>query len=95
MEKRCGNCEHFKYEGANGNGLCVERYMSEDAHCAQKCNKWKNVFDSRQIPQPLKKERHAVGDYRCPTCGVYFVENSLTPFCGNCGQALILPEGSK
>jgi hypothetical protein len=47
----------------------------------------------RLIPRPIKCERTLVGNYRCPNCGAAFMEGpGLTPFCGNCGQALLLPE---
>jgi len=34
-------------------------------------------------------ERTIAGDFRCPNCNAAFVaELGITPFCGNCGQAL-------
>jgi transcription elongation factor Elf1 len=50
----------------------------------------------KTVPRPPITERHAVGNYRCPSCGVYFVGESigqLTNYCGNCGQRLDLEVG--
>jgi len=47
-----------------------------------------------RVPVDLVKERHSVGDYRCPVCGVYFIGNkdNITKYCGNCGALLNLSD---
>lgn len=38
---------------------------------------------------PIKREKTAVGDYRCPSCNAAFIDVAgITPYCGNCGQRL-------
>ena len=93
----CGNCEKFKFEDAFGRGICIDGAEPDIANCAEPaCCFWYEALpydecESRFYPQPLKRERTPVGDYRCPNCNAAFVENAgLTPFCGNCGQALDL-----
>ena len=42
------------------------------------------------IAKPVKFEKTIVGDFRCPTCDVAFIEGmGETNYCGNCGQKLL------
>lgn len=57
-----------------------------------------HIIDPATI-EPLKvrpkRERTAVGDYRCPNCNAAFIDGlGTTPYCGNCGQALEWEESS-
>ena len=63
------------------------RYVGQLEHSlgeATKCN----------TPLVVIKQRTAVGDYICPSCGVAFIDSPLggpickTNYCGNCGQRL-------
>jgi hypothetical protein len=46
------------------------------------------------VAVPVMRERHLMGDYRCPNCRAAFVESlGRTDYCGNCGQRLAWTEG--
>jgi hypothetical protein len=52
----------------------------------------------KTVPKQLIVENHAVGKFRCPSCGMYFIGEDIrqmTPHCGQCGQKLDLAQPGK
>lgn len=46
------------------------------------------ALEKQILKKPLEDKKY-FGVGKCPVCGVVFIsEKMLTPFCGNCGQAL-------
>ena len=65
-----------------------ETYATVEFKTEEDYNYFKDLLEKAQ-PKELLEGNTLVGKYKCPACGVTFIEGlGRTKYCGNCGQRL-------